>query len=200
MKDLLRIENGIGLDEVGRGPLAGPVTAAAVYIPETFSISGIDDSKKLRPVQREELSEKILAECPHSICHVMPDEIDSLNILWASMKAMAMATEALLREHPEFYNCIGYVDGNRIPPRFPLVGKAVIQGDQKMACIAAASIIAKVSRDRFMKEFAMEYPEYGFEIHHGYATSMHLDAIRKNGPCPIHRRSFRPIFETELAF
>ncbi len=173
-----------GLDEAGRGPLAGPVVAAAVILPKGFRCAGIDDSKKLDAKKRAELEIRIKAKAIYAVELADVEEIDRINILWASMAAMRRAYEGL--------GCTAaiYVDGHIIPPG--LSGTAVIDGDAKIACIAAASILAKTERDRIMTAYALEFPDYGFERHFGYSTPEHFRALEKFGPCPIHRRSFGP--------
>ncbi|HVT11446.1 MAG TPA: ribonuclease HII [Fimbriimonadaceae bacterium] len=173
-----------GLDEAGRGPLAGPVVAAAVILPRGFRYAGIDDSKKLDPRRRQELEIKIKAKAIYAVEVADVEEIDRINILWASMAAMKRAYERLGRP------AAIYVDGHIMPPG--LSGTAVIDGDAKIACIAAASILAKTERDRIMTAYAAQFPEYGFERHFGYSTPEHFKALEKFGPCPIHRRSFGP--------
>lgn len=175
-----------GIDEAGRGPLAGPVVAAAVVFPPEVWIHGVDDSKLLGAGKRDELYDVIM-ECAADtgIGVVSHLEIDELNIYQATMKAMTGAVSAL-RCPPSHL----LVDG----PRFShsvIPATAVIDGDARCFSIAAASIVAKVTRDRMMVEFARSYPEYGFEKHKGYGTPGHLSAIREFGPCPIHRKSFR---------
>lgn len=174
-----------GTDEAGRGPLAGPVYAAAVILPEELFIPGLNDSKKLSEKRREELfnviTEKAVA---YSIASVDEKRIDEMNILNASLEAMNIAV-GTLDIKPDFV----LVDGNMTRGLcFPC--EAVVKGDAKSASIAAASILAKVSRDRYMIKMAEEYPQYGFEKHKGYGTKAHSEAILKYGPCPIHRRSF----------
>lgn len=174
-----------GTDEAGRGPLAGPVYAAAVILPEGLLIPGLNDSKKLSEKRREELfdviTEKALA---YSIAAADEKRIDEINILNASLEAMNIAVGALDIK-PDFV----LVDGNTTRGLcFPC--EAVVKGDAKSASIAAASILAKVSRDRYMMKMAEEYPQYGFEKHKGYGTKAHSESILKYGPCPIHRRSF----------
>ena len=199
-QELLRLAHTIGLDEAGRGPLAGPVTAAAVWIPDSFAVTGINDSKKLTPESRNRLAERIKNECKFAVAFVDPEEIDRLNILWASMKAMTLATRALIEAHPELTNAHAVVDGNRVPSDLPVTGEWVIKGDAKVACIAAASIIAKSARDAYMQEVASKFPGYGFETHFGYPTPAHFEAIQKFGPCALHRLSFRPFSDHQLAF
>ena len=177
-----------GADEAGRGPLAGPVVAAAVILPKRFNVEGIDDSKKLDPKARRELALRIKDKAIFYIEAAHVDEVDRLNILHASMAAMARAICAL----PAGFEKV-YIDGNRLPLGLPCPGEAVIQGDGKIACIAAASILAKTARDAMMATYAEEYPGYGFEKHFGYPTPEHLEALEKLGPCAIHRRSFAPV-------
>lgn len=175
-----------GVDEAGRGPLAGPVVAAAVIIPADVEIKGLNDSKKLTKEQRERLEIEILEKTIHSICFVDNREIDELNILWASMAAMKRAVERLCQAP------IGiYVDGNRVPPG--LQAEAIVKGDGKVAEIAAASILAKTARDRYMVEIASKYPQYGFEKHFGYPTPDHLQSLNQHGPCELHRFSYGPV-------
>jgi ribonuclease HII len=186
-----------GVDEVGRGPLAGDVVAAAVILdPSKPMIRGLADSKLLTAERREELFEIIQARAiATAVARASVDEIDSLNILHASMLAMHRAVAALAVQ-PEFV----YVDGNRLP-RWEYRSEAVIQGDGRVAAVAAASIIAKVTRDRELALLDSQYPGYGFAKHKGYATRMHLQALRELGPTPIHRRSFMPVrdlFDTHV--
>ncbi|MEO9273937.1 ribonuclease HII [Marinomonas sp. 5E14-1] len=178
-----------GTDEAGRGPLAGEVVAAAVILDPNNPIAGLADSKKLSEKKREalfdEIQEKALA---YAIASASIDEIDELNILHASMLAMSRSV-ALLSVSPEHV----LVDGNRLPPNLPCTAEAVVKGDARQAAISAASILAKVTRDRSIVELAKTYPEYGFEKHKGYPTALHLEAIRLHGITPIHRRSFGPV-------
>jgi ribonuclease HII len=168
--------------------------AAAVILPRGFDVSGINDSKKLLPDAREELALRIKESAIWSVSAVGADEIDRLNILWASMEAMKRALEALPVVPKQ-----ALVDGDRIPPGVSLdcLLKPIVKGDAKMACIAAASIIAKTTRDRLMRELGAEYPGYGFEDHFGYSTPEHQEALRKLGPCAIHRRSFWRVRDAE---
>lgn len=179
-----------GTDEVGRGPLAGDVLAAAVILDPDRRIKGLNDSKQLSEARREELYEEIQekALC-WAVARASVEEIDTLNILQASLLAMKRAVEGLSVQ-PDFV----YVDGNRTP-RWSYACEAVVQGDGRLASIAAASILAKVSRDREMCALEERYPGYGFVNHKGYPTPEHLDALRRLGPSPIHRRSFRPVAE-----
>lgn len=175
-----------GVDEVGRGPLAGPVYAAAVILDDNVVIERLRDSKKLSEKLREslfdEIKEKALA---YSICSVDEKEIDEVNILQATFNAMKKAVNSL-GVNPE----IVLVDGNR-DPGLGIETITVVKGDDTSMAIAAASVLAKVSRDRFMTELAKEYPDYGFEKHKGYPTKEHYDAIKEHGVSDVHRRSFR---------
>ena len=179
-----------GVDEAGRGPLAGPVVVAAVVLPLRFRLVGINDSKQLCAADREVQAARIKESARFCVVEVGHREIDELNILWATMVGMERAV-AGLGEPCE----IVYVDGNRVPPGLASVGKAVVGGDARMACIAAASILAKTHRDALMRSVADLYPEYAFDSHFGYPTPTHLEALRRHGPCPIHRRSFGPVRE-----
>lgn len=174
-----------GVDEAGRGPLAGPVFAAAVILPEGLEIEGVKDSKKLTEKKREVLfdiiKEKALAYC---VASASVEEIERLNILRADMLAMKRAVEGLQVEAD-----FAIIDGNKTP-ELTIPCEAIVKGDAKSESIAAASILAKVSRDRLMLELAKKYPEYGFEKHKGYGTKAHSEAILKYGPCEIHRPSF----------
>ena len=174
-----------GVDEAGRGPLAGPVCAAAVILPSHVEIPGLNDSKKLTDKKRRELfpiiCEKALAYC---IAFSDEKEIDQINILQATYLAMQRAVERLAVK-PEFI----LVDGNRLP-EFDVPAQYVIKGDSLSASIAAASVLAKVTRDDLMLEMAKEYPQYAFEIHKGYGTKAHYAAIAEHGPSPIHRLTF----------
>lgn len=174
-----------GIDEAGRGPLAGPVCAAAVLLPEGLVIDGLNDSKKLSEKKRELLfpviEENALA---FGIGFADEKEIDEINILQATFLAMRRAFDAMQRRCDYVL-----VDGNRMPP-MPVSGETVVKGDAKSPSIAAASILAKVSRDRVMLEYAKQYPEYQFEKHKGYGTKAHVEALHAFGPSPIHRRTF----------
>ena len=174
-----------GTDEAGRGPLAGPVCAAAVILPENCSLPGLDDSKKLTEKRREILFSQIVDQAvSYGIAYASVEEIESLNILTAALLAMNRAIE-MLDPQP----ALALVDGNTA--RDILVpAKAVVGGDGRCACIAAASVLAKVTRDRLMKDLAEEYPQYGFEKHKGYGTKAHYEAIDRFGPCALHRPSF----------
>lgn len=194
MSDMWQIEGGFyaqgvmnicGVDEAGRGPLAGPVCAAAVILPEHLEIPGLNDSKKLTDKKRRELfpiiQEKALA---YGIGFASQEEIDEINILQATFLAMERALGALAIRPG-----LVLIDGNQ-EKDFGLPVKTVVKGDSLSANIAAASVLAKVSRDNVMLEFARQYPEYGFDIHKGYGTKAHYAALTQYGPCPIHRRSF----------
>lgn len=174
-----------GIDEAGRGPLAGPVCAAAVILPPDWEPDGLDDSKKLSPARREALYDEITRRAlAWSVAFASEQEIDEVNILQATFLAMRRAL-AGLRIAPDF----ALVDGNR-DPVLGIPTRCEIKGDGRYACIAAASVLAKVSRDRLMDEMDARYPQYGFVRHKGYPTKAHYEALAKFGPCPIHRRSF----------
>ena len=173
-----------GVDEAGRGPLAGNVVAAAVIMPEGFFIEGLNDSKKLSEKKREKLFDIIKENCLYGIGEASPAEIDEYNILGATMIAMRRAIEAL----PELPS-LALVDGNRAKD-FPLHVVTIVGGDAKSPSIAAASILAKVTRDRECLELDRLYPEYGFAKHKGYPTAEHMAKVREIGPCPEHRKSF----------
>lgn len=174
-----------GVDEAGRGPLAGPVFAAAVILPEGHIIEGVNDSKKLSEKKREMLFDKIIEECVcYSIGTASEKEIDEINILQATYLAMKRAVDGL-EIKPDYV----LIDGNRMPP-LDVPAETIVKGDGKSASIAAASIIAKVSRDRYMLELAKKYPQYEFEKHKGYGTKLHYEKIAEHGISDIHRRSF----------
>lgn len=179
-----------GVDEVGRGPLAGDVVACAVILDPERPIAGLNDSKKLSEKKREQLAAQI-EELALSYCvaRATVAEIDEINILQASMLAMRRAVEGLSRQ-PELV----LVDGNRLP-RWPYRSEAIVKGDGRVEAIAAASILAKVTRDRELVELDEQYPQYGFAGHKGYPTRQHLDALREHGVTPWHRRSFAPVRE-----
>ncbi|MDG2088675.1 MAG: ribonuclease HII [Arenicellaceae bacterium] len=177
-----------GIDEVGRGPLAGPVVAAAVILPSVFNLQGLTDSKKVSPKARERLNEEIRAiAVDYCIAEASVAEIDELNILQASLLAMRRAVLGL-QQTPEH----ALVDGNKLP-KLPCAATAVIGGDLTEPSISAASIIAKVYRDGLMNTYAKQYPGYGLEKHKGYPTRQHLDALLTLGITPIHRRTFGPV-------
>jgi len=182
-----------GVDEAGRGPLMGPVVAAAVILDELNPIKGLADSKKLTPLKREKLYDEIRAKALcFSIALATVEEIDRLNILQATMLAMQRAVEGLrLKPHKVL------VDGNRLPV-LRMLAEAIVKGDALVPAISAASILAKVQRDRWCAEVDLQYPQYGFAGHKGYATAAHLAALREHGACPLHRRSFAPVAEVLL--
>jgi ribonuclease HII len=177
-----------GVDEAGRGPLAGPVVAAAVMLDPDHPLAGLRDSKKLGPLARERLAgmirERALAWC---VAEASVAEIDRMNILRATLLAMRRAVDGLQRPPG-----IVWVDGNRCPD-WPWPSQAVVKGDDKVAAIAAASILAKTARDSLMRKIHSDFPGYGFERHMGYGTATHLKALQALGPCPQHRRSFAPV-------
>jgi len=177
-----------GVDEAGRGPLAGPVVAAAVILDELQPIRGLADSKKLSPKTRERLFDEIRARALCCcIAEASVEEIDRLNILQATLLAMRRAVEGLrLRPHRVL------VDGNRLPV-LSVPAEAIVQGDSKVQAISAASILAKVHRDRLCALLHERHPQYGFDAHKGYGTQAHMDALRRHGACPEHRRSFAPV-------
>ncbi len=177
-----------GVDEVGRGPLAGPVTACAVVLDPGNIPEGLNDSKKLTAARREALAEWVMQNCDWSAAHVSVAEIDRLNILQASHLAMIRAV-AGLRVPP----CHVLVDGNRLPRDLTLPAEAVVKGDARCFSIAAASIVAKVLRDRIMEDLAQQYPGYGWEVNAGYPTPAHKRALLDMGVTPHHRRSFKPV-------
>jgi ribonuclease HII len=182
-----------GVDEVGVGPLAGPVVAAAVVFPSDVQIRGVDDSKKLPPATRERLAQEIRSRAlAVGVGVVAVEDIDRLNIYHAALEAMRRSVVALAVT-PQYV----LVDARIVPgitvPQLPMV-----KGDARSFSIAAASIVAKVTRDAIMAELAVWYPEYGFDEHMGYGTRAHLDAIQRCGPCPAHRRSFAPVRQPTL--
>ena len=177
-----------GVDEAGRGPLMGPVVAAAVILDDLKPIKGLADSKKLTALQRDKLYDEIRAKalcC--SIAMATVEEIDELNILQATMLAMKRAVEGLrLKPHKAL------VDGNRLPP-LNMLAEAIVKGDALVPAISAASILAKVTRDRWCAEYDLLFPQYGFAGHKGYGTAAHLTALREHGACPQHRKTFAPV-------
>ncbi len=179
-----------GVDEAGRGPLMGPVVAAAVILDDLHPIKGLADSKVLTALRREKLYDEIRAKALcFSIAQATVEEIDEINILQATMLAMKRAVEGLRLKPAKVL-----VDGNRIPT-LVIVAEAIVGGDALVPAISAASILAKVWRDRWCQEFHLEYPQYGFATHKGYGTAEHLAALREHGACPQHRRTFRPVAE-----
>lgn len=180
-----------GIDEAGRGPLAGPVVAAAVIFPRFFKPLGhlreLDDSKRLTPERRESLAEAIKDNAlGFSISVIDHETIDRVNIFRATMLAMNKAAESL-QPLPDFL----LIDGNRFMPNLPIPYRTIVKGDAKVFSIAAASVLAKTSRDRIMNQYASDYPLYGFDRHHGYPTKAHVAAIAEHGRCPLHRKSFK---------
>ncbi len=174
-----------GIDEAGRGPLAGPVFAAAVILPDPCLIEGINDSKKLSPQKREKLFDKITADAvSYGIGFATEQEIDEINILQATFLAMKRACDAL-NVRPD----LALVDGNRMPS-LGVETRTIVKGDSLSGSIAAASILAKVSRDRLMLKIDEIFPEYGFARHKGYGTALHVEMLKKYGPCAVHRRTF----------
>ena len=179
-----------GVDEAGRGPLAGPVVAAAVILDDLNPIAGLADSKKLTALKRDRLYDEIRAKalcC--SIAEATVQEIDELNILQATMLAMRRAVEGLRLKPAKVL-----VDGNRLPV-LDVLAEAIVKGDSKVQAISAASILAKVHRDRWCQELHVQYPHYGFDGHKGYGTAAHLQALKEYGATPWHRRSFAPVAE-----
>ena len=186
----------VGVDEAGRGPLAGPVVAAAVILPARGVPRGINDSKKLTATERHRLHDRLMASAIVGIGIVEHDEIDRLNIYWATMKAMTLAVEAVAAQTGAAPGHV-LVDGNRLP-RWNYAATPIVGGDAIATCIAAASIIAKHTRDTIMIAHAESYPHYGWHSNKGYAAPEHLRALREHGPCPLHRRSFAPVAQAEL--
>jgi ribonuclease HII len=179
-----------GVDEAGRGPLAGPVVAAAVILDDLNPIIGLADSKKLTALKRERLFDEIRAKalcC--SIAEATVEEIDELNILQATLLAMRRAVEGLRLKPTKVL-----VDGNRLPV-LDVLAEAIVKGDSKVQAISAASILAKVHRDRWCQELHAQYPQYGFDGHKGYGTAAHLQALKEHGATPWHRKSFAPVAE-----
>jgi ribonuclease HII len=179
-----------GVDEAGRGPLAGPVVAAAVILDDLNPIKGLADSKKLTALKREKLYDEIRAKalcC--SIAEASVEEIDALNILQATMLAMRRAVEGLRLKPNKVL-----VDGNRLPV-LDVLAEAIVKGDSKVQAISAASILAKVTRDRWCEQIDHEYPAYGFAKHKGYGTEAHMQALKTHGATPWHRKSFAPVAE-----
>lgn len=185
-----------GIDEAGRGPLAGPVTAAAVVLPESYADVPLDDSKRLCESARHDLFEQLTQDpsVGWACAIVEVEEIDRLNILRASHEAMRRAVLALAKRPSHVL-----IDGLPVRP-FPIAQTALVKGDARSLSIAAASVIAKVTRDRLMQAFDLEYPQYGFAQHKGYATRGHFATLFTHGPCPIHRRSFEPVAQSYLRF
>lgn len=174
-----------GVDEAGRGPLAGPVCAAAVILPPNTIIEGVNDSKKLSEKKRESLFD-VIKETARSYCiaYASVEEIENMNILNATMLAMKRAVEGL-----DIKADYAMIDGNRLPD-LEIASECIVKGDAKSMSIACASILAKVSRDRLLYKYAEEYPQYHFDKHKGYGTKLHIEALKEYGPCPYHRMSF----------
>ncbi len=190
----------IGVDEAGRGPLAGPVVAAAVVLCKPRP-SGLDDSKKLSAARRAELEATIKRRCLWAVGVVDVEDIDRLNIFGATMLAMSLAVQSLCEQlDGEPHQVL--VDGNMTPhgrrPEWRWPARAIVGGDAIEPCISAASIIAKEHRDRLMREYAEAHPHYGWERNAGYGTPQHLEALRRHGPTPLHRRSFAPVAQLVL--
>ena len=183
-----------GVDEVGRGPLAGPVYAAAVILDPQRPIAGLADSKAISAKKREALVEVICQRAlAFSVAQASVEEIERINILHASLLAMQRAVQGLVIQ-PQ----LALIDGNRCPD-LPCEAKAIIQGDKTIAAISAASILAKVARDRLMVELDSEYPGYGFAAHKGYGTKLHMAMLKEKGPCAIHRETFAPVRQSLLS-
>ena len=177
-----------GVDEAGRGPLAGPVFAAAVILPPDFAPQWLNDSKKVTPRRRELLYDQITGAARWAVASASEEEIDRLNILQATFLAMERAWDRLCRDG-ERPPVLTLVDGNRLPPHLGQA-RTLVGGDGVSASVAAASILAKVTRDRYMLRLAEEYPKYAFEQHKGYGTKLHYERLAQYGPSPVHRRSF----------
>jgi len=178
-----------GVDEAGRGPLAGPLLVAAVILDPRRPIDGLDDSKKLSAARREILYTLIVERAlAHCVVHVEREEIDRLNIFHATMAGMSRAVAGLAPVAHE-----AWIDGNKLPKDLPCPGRAIVGGDALEPAISAASILAKVTRDRLMTALENDHPGYGFAVHKGYPTPAHLAALQKLGPCAQHRRSFAPV-------
>ena len=191
---LLRLDGLVcGVDEAGRGPLAGPVVAAAVILDPNNPIDGLNDSKKLSARRRERLKAEICAKAlAWAVAEASVEEIDTINILHASMLAMQRAVDAL-----SVRPIRALIDGNRCP-KLACEVEAVVGGDGKIEAIAAASILAKTTRDAGMSDLHLRYPQYGFDRHMGYPTALHLRALQEHGPSPVHRRSFSPVRQLVL--
>ena len=185
----MRLERVAGVDEAGRGPLAGPVAVAAVILHPDRPVEGLGDSKALSPLRRERLAPLIRAHAlAWHVEWVWPEEIDRLNILHATMAGMSRALRAL---DPAPVRAL--LDGNRLPRDLPCPCEALVKGDAREPSIMAASILAKVARDQYMRELDQRWPGYGFALHKGYPTPEHVEALRRLGPCEQHRRSFAPV-------
>ncbi|MFC7300754.1 ribonuclease HII [Cognatiluteimonas weifangensis] len=184
-----------GVDEAGRGPLAGPVVVAAVaFAPGRTPVNGLDDSKQLSAERREALYPRIVARAlAWRIVFVEVEEIDRVNIFQATLLGMRRALDGLLSALEAPGPLLARIDGNVVPPGLPCAAEAIVGGDASDRAIMAASILAKVARDRHMRALHTRWPDYGFDEHKGYATPAHLDALARFGPCPAHRRSFAPV-------
>lgn len=178
-----------GVDEAGRGPLAGPVVCAAVILPAVDGLQGLDDSKKLAAAERDRLFDAIrTVALGHAIVRIEASAIDDMNILQATLHGMALAL-AQLHPVPDLV----LIDGNRLPAQLPCPARAIVDGDASERCIMAASILAKVSRDRIMQDLHRDFPQYGFDAHKGYPTQAHRHALSLHGPCAQHRFSYAPV-------
>ncbi|MGH8183132.1 MAG: ribonuclease HII [Rhodanobacteraceae bacterium] len=185
-----------GVDEAGRGPLAGPVVVAAVVLDPAQPIDGLADSKQLSAKRRESLYALIVERAlAHAVVRVEAAEIDRINILQATLAGMRLALEAL-----SIAPALALIDGNRLPKSLPCAARAIVRGDAIEPAISAASILAKVTRDRILVDYDARWPGYGFAQHKGYPAPAHLEALRRLGPCPEHRRSFAPVREACVLF
>jgi len=192
---MTHIELICGVDEAGRGPWAGPVTAAAVILHPERPVSGLTDSKKISEKKRFALEPEIKSKVAYwAVAHAEPDEIDRLNIREATFLAMRRAIAGLSVTPARIL-----IDGNALPKDLPAPAEAIIKGDLKEPAISAASILAKTARDRLMETYGATYPEYGFSGHKGYGTAAHASALQTHGPCPIHRTSFAPVRKAMLS-
>jgi ribonuclease HII len=185
-----------GVDEAGRGPLAGPVVVAAVILDPARPIEGLDDSKRLSAKRREQLYALIVERAlAHAVVRVEAAEIDRINILQATLAGMCLALQGLTTAP-----ALALIDGNRLPKTLPCPARAIIGGDASEPAISAASILAKVTRDRILVEYETRWPGYGFARHKGYPTAAHVAALQRLGPCPEHRRSFAPVRDVCLRY
>jgi ribonuclease HII len=189
-----------GVDEAGRGPLAGPVVVAAVvFAPGRTPINGLADSKQLTAERRAELHDRIIERAlAWHVVSIEVEVIDRINILQATMVGMRQAVEAVMQATDDARTCLARIDGNQLPHGLPCPAEAWIGGDGRDRSIMAASILAKVSRDRAMIALHQQWPEYRFDLHKGYSTPAHLSALAAHGPCPHHRRSFAPVRAAEV--
>jgi ribonuclease HII len=186
-----------GIDEAGRGPLAGPVVVAAVvFAPGRTPVNGLDDSKQLSAERREALYPRIVERAlAWHVVFIEVDDIDRINIFQATLLGMRRALQGVLSVATDAGTLLARIDGNVVPPGLPCAAEAIVGGDASDRAIMAASILAKVARDRHMRELHQRWPEYGFDEHKGYATPAHRSALARFGPCPAHRRSFAPVRE-----